>query len=107
MMRLNVLCSAAAAPHFNALQRLFPQLRMFAIDSASNHIINAQVHTLYGRVTSLFFSGPKIGEKKAGLWIRIGFNGDPDPSFYLSADPNILIAGNTKKQVPTKVVRRP
>ncbi len=22
------------------------------------------------------------------MWIRIGFNADPDPAFYLSADPN-------------------
>ena len=39
--------SAAAAPHYNALARLFPRLRMFAVDSASNHIINAQVCTRY------------------------------------------------------------
>jgi hypothetical protein len=22
------------------------------------------------------------------LWIRIGFNADPDPAFYLNADPD-------------------
>jgi hypothetical protein len=82
-LRLKVVCSAAAAPHFNALQRLFPQLRMFAIDSASNHIINAQVQTLYGRVTShycrldpAFFSGLKLGEKKRRVvdphWFQCG-----------------------------------
>ncbi len=26
--------------------------------------------------------------KRTGLWIRIGFNADPDPAFYLSADPD-------------------
>jgi hypothetical protein len=24
----------------------------------------------------------------AVLWFRIGFNADPDPAFYLNADPN-------------------
>jgi hypothetical protein len=26
--------------------------------------------------------------KEAVLWIRIGFNGEPDPSFHLKADPD-------------------
>ncbi len=27
-----------------------------------------------------------LREKKSVLWIRIGFNADPDPDFYLNAD---------------------
>jgi hypothetical protein len=29
-----------------------------------------------------------LREKKAVMWICIGFNVDPDPAFYLNADPD-------------------
>ncbi len=32
--------------------------------------------------------GKNVKYKKAVLWIRIGFNADPDPAFYIKADPD-------------------
>jgi len=34
--------STAAAPHYNALARVFPQLRFYAVDSSENHALNTQ-----------------------------------------------------------------
>jgi len=34
--------STAAAPHYNALARVFPQLRFYAIDSYEHHALNTQ-----------------------------------------------------------------
>ncbi len=31
----------------------------------------------------------------AVIWIRIGFNGAPDPAFYLNADPDLDIGSKT------------
>jgi len=34
--------SASAAPHFNALARVFPQLKLYAVDSSMHHSLNTQ-----------------------------------------------------------------
>jgi len=34
--------SATAAPHYNALARVFPQLKMYAVDSSMHHSLNTQ-----------------------------------------------------------------
>jgi len=34
--------SATAAPHYNALARVFPQLKMYAVDSSLHHSLNTQ-----------------------------------------------------------------
>lgn len=34
--------SASAAPHFNALARIFPDLRLYAVDSSLHHSLNTQ-----------------------------------------------------------------
>jgi len=34
--------SAAAAPHYNALARVFPQMRLYAVDSGEHHSLNTQ-----------------------------------------------------------------
>ena len=34
--------SAEAAPHYNALARVFPQLRLYAVDSSEHHSLNTQ-----------------------------------------------------------------
>ena len=34
--------SAAAAPHYNALARVFPQIKMYAVDSSLYHSLNTQ-----------------------------------------------------------------
>jgi len=34
--------SASAAPHYNALARVFPQLKMYAVDSSMHHSLNTQ-----------------------------------------------------------------
>jgi len=34
--------SAAAAPHYNALARVFPQIRLYAVDSGEHHSLNTQ-----------------------------------------------------------------
>lgn len=49
--------SAAAAPHYNALARFFPRMRMFAVDSATNHIINAQYGVISVPTLLVFHNG--------------------------------------------------
>lgn len=34
--------SAAAAPHYNALARVFPQMKLYAVDSGEHHSLNTQ-----------------------------------------------------------------
>ncbi len=35
----------------------------------------------------MFIKIHKMGERESKVRIRISFNADPDPAFYLSADP--------------------
>ncbi len=54
--------SAAAAPHFNALPRLFPDLDMLAVDTGKHHGINAQFGVLALPTIILFHNSKAVAK---------------------------------------------
>lgn len=54
--------SSMAAPHFNALSRAFPDVKMVAIDAMKHHVFNTQNGIVGVPTLLLFYNGKPIGK---------------------------------------------
>ncbi len=54
--------SASAAPHFNALPRVFPDLSMYAVDTSRHHGVNTQFGIMALPTVILFHNSKPVGK---------------------------------------------